>query len=126
MTRDYSDKALKDAALALYYHVAQLIKSGKTHQEIEALLVAQGVKPETAQMMLAKLDASRLNVTRRMGRRNMFIGGAIAFLGGVLIVGTAQSGGAGAVFAWLALFFGVAWVMWGFIQANQRGDKDAH
>jgi hypothetical protein len=65
---------LEEAAMALYYHAAQLIKQGKPRESIISELMSKGINRETAERMLAKLDVSRANVARKSGYRNLFIG----------------------------------------------------
>jgi hypothetical protein len=65
---------MEEAALALYYHAAQLIKQGKPREDIVTELMSKGINRETAEKMLAKLDVSRANVARKSGIRNLFIG----------------------------------------------------
>ncbi|MCA9912735.1 MAG: hypothetical protein KC496_05285 [Anaerolineae bacterium] len=65
---------LETAALAVYYHAAQLLQDGKSHAEIEAKLVQQGIRREQAQMILQRLEQSRMSVARGRGRRHIFLG----------------------------------------------------
>lgn len=71
---------MEDAVLGLYVHAAQRIKDGATYAEIEQELIEMGLKPETAKTLLARLDESRENVTRRNGYRNAFIGGVVTVI----------------------------------------------
>lgn len=73
---EHKDRSpMEEAALALYYHAAEMIKAGKNRQEIEQHLIEnKGLKPETARLMLDKLDVSRANVARRSGYRNLIMG----------------------------------------------------
>ena len=71
---DQNRTAMENAALALYYHAAQMIKEGKSDEEVLEDLVSKGVNPETAASMLEKLNESRANVAQRRGYRNVFIG----------------------------------------------------
>jgi hypothetical protein len=71
---------MEKAALALYYHAAELIKQGIPREEIIKDLMAKGINRETAERMLAKLDVSRANVTRRAGYRNLGLGGFLVLL----------------------------------------------
>ena len=66
---------MENAALALYYHAAQMIKEGKTREQIERHLIHdKGVSPKTAKIMLDKLNESRVNVARQLGWRNAATG----------------------------------------------------
>jgi hypothetical protein len=71
---------MEKAALALYYHAAELIKQGMAREDIIKALMAKGINRETAEKMLAKLDVSRANVTRRAGYRNFGLGGFVVML----------------------------------------------
>jgi len=109
---------METAALAIYYHVAQMIKEGKTEQEILNILEEQGIKPETAHKMLAKLNESRSNVTRTYGRRNR----AVAFVSigsGVLLLLLTQN-----VVVWLVsvalIIAGIYWWARASLQMNIR------
>jgi uncharacterized membrane protein len=65
---------METAALAVYYHAAQMIKAGKSREEIITDLIEKGISRETANNMLDKLDESRANVARNRGYRNLFLG----------------------------------------------------
>lgn len=71
---DKQRSPMESAVLGLYVHAAQRIKEGATYDEIEEELMQMGMKRETAQTLLQRLDESRDNVTRRKGYRNAFIG----------------------------------------------------
>jgi hypothetical protein len=71
---------METAALALYYHAAQLIKAGKSHKDIIEELVSKGVNRDTAENMLTKLNQSRSNVARKQGYRNVLIGVVISIV----------------------------------------------
>jgi hypothetical protein len=77
---------LEEAALGIYMHVAKRIKEGYSEQAIKEELITQGIKPETADAMLAKLNQSRLNVTHRHGRRNRTIAFGVMTLGLLLVL----------------------------------------
>lgn len=70
---------LEDAALALYYRAAELLKAGKRQEEVIWELTKQGVKRETAQKMLARIAESQRRVEVRQGWRNVFVGGVLTF-----------------------------------------------
>lgn len=71
---------LENAALALYYYAAELIKEGKSEKEVISTLIDRGVTRETAETMLERLNVSRANVARRSGYRNALFGGALVIL----------------------------------------------
>jgi hypothetical protein len=113
-----SKAPLEKMALALYVHAARMIKEGKSRDEIAQELQRKGVKPETAQHMLQRLDTARDDVTRRLGWRNVLIGAVVCIAGFGLIVGAfgGVADGLGAVFAWGAFLLGVYWVGRGTLQ----------
>lgn len=77
---DQDRSTMENAALALYYHAAQMIKEGKSDEEVLQDLVSKGVNPETAANMLKKLNESRSNVAQRRGYRNVFSGAVLIIL----------------------------------------------
>lgn len=123
MSRDFSETGLKDAALQVYYLVAQELKSGKSPQEVEAMLIGQGIKPETARSMLAKLAQSQRNVARRDGRRNLLFGLALVAIGLLLATGVVTGNpaeGFSVVAAWLTVLIGMGWCARGAWQYTRR------
>lgn len=78
---------MENAALAVYYHAAQLIKEGRSRDEIVRQLMKQGLSYDTAMTVLDKLATSQVNVARRSGKRNILLGGAIIFFSIVLLLG---------------------------------------
>lgn len=74
---DQERSQMEEVALAFYFHAATMIKEGKSRQEILKDLTSKGVSPETAENMLNKIEQSRINVARRSGYRNTFIGAVI-------------------------------------------------
>lgn len=71
---------MQQLALALYYRVAELLKAGKTREQIIYEMGVQGVKRETVERMLDRLHQSQRNVQRRTGRTHVFIGAIISLL----------------------------------------------
>lgn len=83
---------MEQAALALYFHAAQMIKEGKTREQIERHLIHdKGVSPKTAKIMLDKLNDSRANVARKLGWRNA-VTGAFVVAASLLIIFGVLSG----------------------------------
>lgn len=128
MTRDMqetsSDEQMKNVALVMYYQVAKLLKSGQKPEEIEQALIRQGIKPETAHIMLARISESRHRVARRDGWRNLTFGFIVALLGIMLVTGLLtgnEAEGAAAVFSWLAVFVGSYWFIRGTLQYTSTG-----
>jgi hypothetical protein len=121
MTRDLSDENLKEAALGVYVHVAQMMKSGKSRAEIEQTLMAHDIKPDTARMMMERLTQSQIKVSRRSGRRNLALGLVLVGLGMLLVSGGPSGNpvqGTGSLFAWLSILVGIFWLVRGVIQVR--------
>jgi hypothetical protein len=119
MTRDLDGDNLKDAALGVYVHVAQLMKAGKTAAEIEQTLEANGIKPETTRMMMQRLIQSQVKVSRRNGRWNLALGFVLVGLGMLFVTGGASGNpveGAGSIFAWMSILIGIFWIVRGGLQ----------
>ncbi len=100
---------LETAALAVYYHAAQLLQDGESHAEIEAKLVQQGISKQQAQTILRRLEQSRRSVARRRGWRNIFTGGVLV---GLLLlplfgIGVPAVSGGQLLFALLLLLCGL-------------------
>lgn len=72
MSEERSD--METAALALYYYAAELMKEGKTREQIIFTLVERGVSRDAAETILQRLDASVENVQRRRGYRELVFG----------------------------------------------------
>jgi len=85
---------MEEAALAIYVHAAELIKQGKSPDEVRQQLITQGVRPDTARTVLERLMEARVNVAKRRGQRNVFIGVAVSILAAIALLGTAVSGAA--------------------------------
>lgn len=77
---DKEHSSLEEAALAFYYHAAKMIKEGKSRKDIIKDLTSKGVSQKTAENMLDKLDQSRVNVAKRSGYRNAFVGVVIIIM----------------------------------------------
>jgi hypothetical protein len=87
MSQEPPNNPMEEAALALYYHAAQLIKQGKSREAIITELMSKGINRETAERMLAKLDVSRANVARKSGYRNLGLGALVIVLSLVPLFG---------------------------------------
>lgn len=68
---------MESAALAVYFHAAEMIKAGRSRDEIIQQLMKQGLSYDTAVTVLDKLAQSQVNVARRSGKRNILTGGTI-------------------------------------------------
>lgn len=86
MTQPPSDP-YQDLALAVYYHVAELLKSGRSHEQIITELGLQGVKRETVETMIQRLGVSQLAYDRRRATSNLLVGLALTLLALGLIFG---------------------------------------
>jgi hypothetical protein len=98
---------MENAALALYYHAAQLIKAGKSRDEIITELTSKGINRDTAENMLNKLDKSRANVARQHGLRNMALGGAVSVLAALPLLGILVPAVTGTAFGVAVLLLGI-------------------
>jgi hypothetical protein len=78
---------MESAALAVYYHAAQLIKEGRSRDEIIRQLMKQGLSYDTAMTVLDKLATSQVNVARRSGKRNIMTGSTIVFFAMLSLLG---------------------------------------
>ncbi len=74
------DTKLEKVAMALYVYAAQLVKEGKTHDQIIDILVQRGINPESAETIMTRLNQSRDNVTRRSGYINLVFGAIVIVL----------------------------------------------
>lgn len=68
---------LENVAMALYVYAAQLIKEGKSHQEIIDILMQRGLSRESAETIMMRLNESRDNVTRRSGYITIVFGAIV-------------------------------------------------
>jgi len=67
----------QDLALALYYRVAELVKDGKTRDQIIYEMGLKGVRRDTVERMLERLAQSQRSVQRQRGWRHLVLGGVI-------------------------------------------------
>lgn len=110
---------MEEAALAMYYHVAQQLKAGKTQEDIITELEAKGIKRETAHIMLERLAQSQRNVEARDGKRNVAIGMCISLISGGLAfgwLGLPYDGGLPVLPALAGLGIGLYWLARGALQ----------
>jgi hypothetical protein len=66
--------------LALYYRVAELVKDGKTRDQIIYEMGLKGVRRDTVERMLERLAQSQRSVQRQQGWRHLALGGAITLM----------------------------------------------
>lgn len=106
---DQDRSAMENAALALYYHAAQMIKDGKSNEDILEDLISKGVSRETAATMLEKLNQSRANVAKQSGYRNAAIGMVLVVLASLPVfgIGIAQASGVPLGIAFLLMGCGI-------------------
>ena len=102
---------MENAALALYYHAAQMIKAGKAREEIITDLIGKGINRETAENMLDKLNQSRGNVARQSGYRNAALGAAVSILAALPILGILVPQVTGTAFGVAVLLLGIGLVI---------------
>lgn len=65
---------LENAALALYYYAAELVKEGKSSKEVVDILIQRGITRESAETIMQRLNVSRDNIARRSGYRSIVFG----------------------------------------------------
>ena len=109
---------LEKAALALYYHAAQMHKAGRSDEDIIADLGSKGVQAATAQRMLDRLRQSRQNVARKGGQRLMLMGAFNLLLGLGLLLGMfgPLANTAVLALAWIAVGLGFGMFVRGMVQ----------
>ncbi|MGJ3239303.1 MAG: hypothetical protein ACFE0Q_11400 [Anaerolineae bacterium] len=78
MTKQRDDG--ENLAMAFYVYAAQLIKEGKSRQQVIDTLMERGISHENAETIVTRLNQSRDNVTRRSGYRHLAFGSAIILL----------------------------------------------
>lgn len=110
---------MQDLALALYYRVAELMKNGKTRDQIITELGLQGVNRETVEMMLGRLKQSQRNVEKRRGRLNVVVGLVLIGIAGGMIFGwfgIPLANSLAVIPAYVALAIGGYWLVRGVFQ----------
>lgn len=116
---------LETAALAVYYHAAELLQDGKSHSEVEAQLVRQGISKGQARRILARLEQSRTNLLRRRGWRNITFG--LIFSGLLLFpllgIGTSALSGMQQVFTLILLGGGLLILGRGWLQLTKNSTE---
>lgn len=100
--------SMEEAALALYYRAAEMIKSGLSSEEVEKRLIESGVRADTAHTIMERLGKARTNVTRQSGRRNLLVG---AVLMGLALMTLVFSSG-DTISMMLAIATGVIGIFW--------------
>lgn len=100
---------LEQVAMALYVYAAQLIKEGKSPEEVIAILQERGLTQTSAETIMTRLNQSRDNVTRRGGYVQIFFGGLVAVLGSLPLFGllVEQSEGLSTIIAILVMAIGI-------------------
>ena len=96
-------------------YALQMLRDGKSRDEIEAALLEKGVPKDFVQHVVGELWQARSNAVRRLGRKHMGIGAAWCIGGAVVTWATmaaAQNGGTYVV-AWGAIIFGGLEFLWG-------------
>lgn len=104
---------LEHAALALYYYAAELIKEGKSDEEVITTLMNRGLNRQTAETILKRLNASRDNVARRSGYRNALVGGSLSVLALLALFGIGMAPAVGLSQILLILVLAVGVILFG-------------
>lgn len=100
---------LEKMAMALYIYAAELIKEGKSQQEIIDILIQRGVSRESAETIMSRLDESRDNVTRRSGYLSIVFGAIIVMISLFPLFGVIvdKVEGFSVIIAFLLMFAGI-------------------
>lgn len=120
MSKPKTDPAqsMEEAALALYYRAAEMIKSGLSPNEVEQRLIDSGIRADTARTIVERLGESRINVTHQSGRRNLTVGAVLMALALVMLVFAADGDTATRVLSVLTGVIGLFWLLRGVQQIN--------
>lgn len=119
MTEPDLQDPYQDLALALYYHMAELVKAGKTREQIVYEMGLKGVKRDTVEKMLARLEASQRSVQRQQGWRHIALGGVVTFIALGLTFGLFGFAPANAIAIFptlIALAIGGYWLVRGLLE----------
>ncbi|MEO1286489.1 MAG: hypothetical protein AAFV93_01870 [Chloroflexota bacterium] len=78
---------LEQMAMALYVYAAELVKEGKSRQQIIDNLMERGVSRQSAETIMTRLNESRNNVTRRSAIYHLVFGIALIVLSTLPLLG---------------------------------------
>ena len=109
---------LENMAMALYVYAAQLVKEGKTRQQIIDNLMERGVSRESAETIMTRLNESRNNVTRRSAYYYLGFGIVLIILSLLPLFGIVvqQVDGIGTAIAILLMAIGVVILIRGVLK----------
>lgn len=112
------DNNLEKVAMALYVYAAQLVKEGKTKDQIINTLMQRGVSRTSAETIMTRLNESRDNVTRRSGYVNLVFGAIVIMLSLFPLFGVVvpQANAIGTVLAILVMAIGIVIVGRGMLK----------
>ena len=106
---------------AVYSLAAEQIKSGASAQQIQSMLVKEGLDPESAATVISNLTQMPTEAIREAGKKNMLYG-ALWCTGGIVVTvvtySTASGGGTYFV-AWGAIVFGAIQFIRGLMQSGE-------
>jgi len=100
---------LEQVAMALYVYAAQLIKEGKSSEQVIEILKERGLTQEAAETIMTRLNESRDNVTKRGGYVQILFGAFVTVLGALPLFGVLveQAEGLSTIIAILVMAIGI-------------------
>jgi len=108
---------------AVYGFAAEKMEGGASGQEVQSMLVGEGLDQDTAAAVVANLERIRFEAIRAAGKKNM-LSGALWCIGGIIVTaatyGAASPGGTYLV-AWGAILFGAIQFLRGLVQSLRSG-----
>jgi hypothetical protein len=107
---------------AFYALAAEQMKNGAAPQEIQSMLVARGLEPESAATIVSNLARMRPESSHDVGKKNMRYG-ALWCIGGIIVTVVSHqeaSGGGPYVIAWGAIIFGAIQFFRGLAQTSKE------
>lgn len=90
---------------AIYAFAAEQMKNGFSSQEIQSMLVEQGLERTVAATIVANLNQARTDAIHKVGRKNIFFGAAWC-IGGIVLTAATYNDGGTVIIAWGAIVFG--------------------
>ncbi len=119
-----SEQVQDDLVNQIYGYAAELMRSGKSNQDIVEALKERGLDAESAEVVVRNLHDARAKEKVEQGQKNMGLG-ALWCIGGLVVTGAtygAASGGGSYVVAWGAVVFGGIQFLHGLIQYTSDRD----
>jgi hypothetical protein len=112
------------AAEAVYGFAAEQLGRGVSTSGIARELADRGLDPETATVVVRRLEQAQSEANRQAGQRNMIIGAIVCCVGVAITALTfrsaANNGGGQIAFAWGAILFGAIQFLRGLSQSAPK------